>query len=109
MLFGSFCSAALFERIKSRRDPDSQSGMLALRAFSVGHFAAKLAWCFPISLSNPSRGKKRKKGTHQKVLSMREVLTNKGRTHISTVHVSISQVTNFSVNPLLLLSILVVL
>ena len=43
--------AALFERIKSRRNPDSQSGMLALRAFSVGHFAAKLAWSFPTSLS----------------------------------------------------------
>ena len=47
-------------RIKSRRDPDSQSGMLGLRAFSVGHFAAKLAWSFPISLSNPSREKKEK-------------------------------------------------
>ena len=56
-LFGSSCSAALFQRIKSRRDPDSQSGMLALRAFSVGHFAAKLAWSSPISLSNPSREK----------------------------------------------------
>jgi len=54
-------SAALFERIKSRRDPDSHSGMLALRAFAVGHFAAKLAWSFLISLSNPSREKKRKK------------------------------------------------
>ena len=44
--------AALFERIKSRRNPDSQSGMLALRAFSVGHFAAKLVCSFPMSLSN---------------------------------------------------------
>ena len=52
-------SAALFERIKSRRDPDSHSGMLALRAFAVGHFAAKLAWSFLISLSNPSREKKK--------------------------------------------------
>jgi hypothetical protein len=35
--------------------------MLALRAFAVGHFAAKLAWSFLISLSNPSREKKKKK------------------------------------------------
>jgi len=35
--------------------------MLALRAFAVGHFAAKLAWSFLISLSNPSREKKEKK------------------------------------------------
>jgi hypothetical protein len=34
--------------------------MLALRAFAVGHFAAKLAWSFLISLSNPSRGGKKK-------------------------------------------------
>jgi hypothetical protein len=35
--------------------------MLALRAFAVGHFAAKLAWSFLISLSNPSRGEKKTK------------------------------------------------
>jgi hypothetical protein len=35
--------------------------MLALRAFAVGHFAAKLAWSFLISLSNPSRNKKEKR------------------------------------------------
>jgi len=37
--------------------------MLALRAFAVGHFAAKLAWSFLISLSNPSRGGKKNKKT----------------------------------------------
>jgi hypothetical protein len=37
--------------------------MLALRAFSVGHFAVKLAWSFQISLSNPSRGKEGRKST----------------------------------------------
>ena len=58
--FGNSCSAAPFGRIKSRRAPDSQSGMLALRAFAVGHFAAKLACSFPMSLFNSSREKKGK-------------------------------------------------
>ena len=35
------------------RERDSQSCMLAQRAFSVGRFAAKLVWSVPISLSNP--------------------------------------------------------
>ena len=57
-------------RIKSRRDPDSQSGMLGLRAFSVGHFAAKLAWSFPISLSNSSRKKTKSRScTPARILS----------------------------------------
>ena len=56
-LYRSFFSIKSFKMARrSRRHLDSQSGMPALRIFSVGHFAAKLAWSLQISLSNPSRG-----------------------------------------------------
>ena len=56
--FGTIDNDPSKVQLSLRRDPDSQSGMPALRAFSKGHFAAKLA--FPISLSNPSRENKKR-------------------------------------------------
>ena len=41
--------------------------MPARRSFSFGHFAVKLAWSFQISLSNPSRGGRRRCRTWKRV------------------------------------------